>query len=131
MGERYVKEYPVCCPRTLQKGKHQVEGGLRALQVNPGQLHNLFHKQYQADLLFPDKILAGKRSCGQRSSCGKSPYLRRHPVLLQRRSSSGISAAPGFFSAQHLVCPAPSVRRRFTGHLRKPFPDFRRIYFEL
>ena len=25
MGERYVKEYPVCCPRTLQKGKHQVE----------------------------------------------------------------------------------------------------------
>lgn len=25
MGERYVKEYSVCCPRTLQKGKHQVE----------------------------------------------------------------------------------------------------------
>ena len=25
MGEQYIKEYSVCCPRTLQKGKHQVE----------------------------------------------------------------------------------------------------------
>ena len=25
MGEKYVREYPVCCPRTLQKGKHEVE----------------------------------------------------------------------------------------------------------
>ena len=101
MGEQYIKEYSVCCPRTLQKGKHQVEYAKATCTRVPDTLLH-FHCTING------KCKDCERDYQEQKNCGMN---------MERNGQTDVYPRGLQISIQYLY----RSFFRFTGPFRKPY----------